>query len=286
MKKKLKLIVLFLWLPLILNACSLPTSTPASANQATQTPIVVIVEAEPTMDIVGTLVASTMIAFQQQSAEQTAAAPTATEEAAEPTPTETTTITATSTDVVSNLGTPTWKEDFNVAKSWYLDDDEYTNINITDGALVLTSLQAVTWHGWSLHYNKISNFYMESKIDLPTCNNADRYGMVFRSPDYVQGYFYGVNCSGQYSLTMFNGTKFVTIIPWTPNGNIHTGANAQNVLGVKAVGDQITLSVNGEEMQTVTHSDYSNGTFGAFIAAVNTPGFTMKMDNIAYWTLP
>ena len=288
MKRNLILLLLIVILALCLNACNLPMSGAFSGNSATQTPIIVIPETEPTIDIVGTLVASTMVAYEAEMAQQTAQAPTATSEqpTATATETETTTVTSTPTDVASSLGTPTFKEDFNVAKSWYLDDDEYTNIDINNGALVMTSLQPVTWHGWSMHYNQIKNFYMESKIDVPTCNAPDRFGMVFRSPDYVQGYFYGLNCSGQYSLSIYNGTKFVTIIPWTNNGNIHTGTNVTNTLGVKAIGDQITLSVNGEELQTITHSDYSSGTFGAYVAAVNTAGFTMKMDSIKYWTLP
>lgn len=282
MKKQSVLLLFILSFALILSACSLPTST----QETIPTPIILVVTEASTPDIVGTLVAATMVAFQQQSAEQTAAVPTATIELATATPSETATITATPTDVVSSLGTPTWKDEFNVSKSWYLQDDAYTVIDIVDGSLVLTSLQAATWTGWSLHYNQLENFYLEGKINLPTCNAADRYGLVFRSPDYIQGYFFGVSCNGQYNLSMYNGSKFVTIIPWTPSGAVLTGANAQNKVGVKAIGDKITLSINGTELQTITNADYKKGTFGAFIAAVNTPGFTLKMDDISYWTLP
>ena len=266
----------------MISACSLPSS----AKETNPTPIILIATEASTPDIVGTLVAATMVAFQQQSAEQTAAVPTETIELATATPSETETTTATPTDVVSSLGTPTWKDDFNVSKSWYLQDDEYTVIDISDGSLVMTSLQAATWTGWSLHYNQLENFYLEGIINLPTCSAADRYGLVFRSPDYIQGYFFGVSCNGQYNLSLYNGSKFVAIIPWTPSSAVLTGANAQNKLGVKAIGDKITLSINGTELQTITNSDYKKGTFGAFIAAVNTPGFTLKMDEISYWTLP
>ncbi len=282
MKKLSVLLLFFLSFALIISACSLPSS----AKETMPTPIILIATEATTPDIVGTLVAATMVAFQQQSAEQTAAVPTATIELATATPSETPTITATPTDVVSSLGTPTWKDEFNVSKSWYLQDDEYTVIDIADGSLVMTSLQAATWTGWSLHYNQLENFYLEGKINLPSCSAADRYGLVFRSPDYIQGYFFGVSCNGQYNLSLYNGSKFVTIIPWTPSGAVLTGTNAKNILGVKAIGDQITLSINGTELQTITQSDYKKGTFGAFICAVNTPGFTLKMDEISYWTLP
>jgi len=267
---------------MLISACSMPSTT----KQAMPTPILMVATEASTPDIVGTLVQATMVAFQQQSAEQTAAVPSPTLEFASATPSETATLTATPTVGISNLGTPTWKDEFNVAKSWYLDDDEYTTIDIKDGSLVMTSLQPVTWTGWSLHYNQIQNFYLEGKINLPNCSAADRYGLVFRSPDYIQGYFFGVTCNGQYNLSIYNGNKFVTIIPWTPAGNINTGSNAQNTLGVKAQGNQITLSINGTELQTITNTDYQKGTYGAFIAAVNTPGFTLQMDEIAYWNLP
>ena len=270
---------------LLIGACSLPAFGQKTQPQ-TQLPLLVTVGDTPTMDIVGTIVAVTMQAFEIQSASQTAAVPTATIEIASATPTATMTETPTPTDVVSSLGPPTWKDEFNVKKSWYLDDDEYTNIDIADGALIMTSLQAVSWQGWSLHYTQLQNFYLEGVINIPTCSAPDRYGLVFRSPDYIKGYFFGLNCSGQYSLSQYNGDKFITIIDWTNSPAVHTGANAQNVLGVKAIGDQITLSVNGTELQTVTHSEYSKGTFGAYISAVNTPGFTIKMDEIRYWTLP
>lgn len=286
MKTKWIRLTIYVFMIMLIAACSLPSFGQESASPTMQPIIVTQAENTPTMDIVGTIVASTMQSFEQQSASQTAAVPTATLEVASATPTATATETQTPTVAVSSLGTPTWKDDFSVKKSWYLDDDEYTNIDITDGALVMKSLQAASWYGWSLHYNQIQNFYMEGVINVPTCSAADRYGLVFRSPDYIKGYFYGLNCSGQYSLSVYNGTKFITIIPWTNSADVRTGANAQNVLGIKAVGDQITLSVNGTELQTVTQSDYNKGTFGAFIAAVNTPGFTIKMDEIRYWTLP
>jgi hypothetical protein len=286
MNKKILYFFYCLILITLISACSLPFFGQAATSQPQQPLIITAAANTPTMDIVGTLVQSTLAAFQQQSEQQTANAPTVTVEIATATLTETPTQTETPTDVVSSLGTPTWKDEFNVAKSWYMDDDQYTNIDINNGSLVLTSLQAVTWTGWSMHYNKLQNFYMEGVINVPTCSAPDRYGLAFRSPDYIKGYFFGVDCSGQYNLSLYNGDKFITIIPWTASGNIHTGANAQNVLGIKAIGDKITLSVNGVELQTITNTDYASGTFGAFIAAVNTPGFTIKMDEIRYWTLP
>jgi hypothetical protein len=246
----------------------------------------------PTPDLLATAVVQTIAARPSSTPKPTVTAipPIATATATEhPSPTNTITITPTlpSTDPKNTLGTPTYKNtDF--SKGWYLEDDEHTHITVSEkGALVLTSLQPVGWHSWSMYYHSLQNFYLEATLHTSTCSGSDRYGLVFRAPDNNHGYFYGVSCDGQYNLSSYDGTNFTTLIDYTKSSAILSGSNQTNRLGVMARGSEIDLYVNGVPIQQINDSTYTSaGVFGVFIASQATANFTYEMDEIDYWILP
>ncbi len=76
------------------------------------------------------------------------------------------------------------------------------------------------------------------------------------------------------------------MIGLTTGAGIVTGSNQANRLGVRAEGDRISLYANGNLLAEITDSTFSEGNFGAFIAANETPGFTVWMEEISLWNLP
>ena len=246
----------------------------------------------PTPDLLITAIAQTIAARPTSTPKPTVTAipplPTGTATAL-PSPTGTITITPTlpSTDPRNTLGTPTYKNT-NFSKGWFLEDNEHTHISVNDkGALVLTSLQPVGWHSWSMYYNTLQNFYLEATLHTGACSGADRYGLVFRAPDNSHGYFFGLSCDGKYNLSSYDGTNFTTIVDYTKSTAILSGSNQTNRLGVMARGSEIDLYVNGVSIQQVNDSTYAtSGVFGVFIASQATANFTYEMDEIDYWVLP
>ncbi|MDR3576336.1 MAG: hypothetical protein P4L50_20910 [Anaerolineaceae bacterium] len=246
----------------------------------------------PTPDLLATAVAATITARPSSTPKPTVTAipprPTGTATAL-PSPTTTITITPTlaSSDPRSTLGTPTYKNT-NFSKGWYMEDDEHTHITVSDsGALVLTSLQPIGWHSWSMYYHSLQNFYLEATLHTDTCSGSDRYGLVFRAPDNNHGYFFGLSCDGQYNLSSYDGTNFTTIVDYTKFGAILSGSNQTNRVGVMARGSEIDLYVNGVSIKQINDPTYpAAGVFGVFIASQVTANFTYEMDEIDYWILP
>jgi hypothetical protein len=209
--------------------------------------------------------------------------------AASPTLLSSATPTAVSGDPRAILGEPAFQDTFGNPGAWGLDnpyDDGHTRVEIKDNQLVLTSLLAESWMGWRTTYPKPGNAYIEATFTTGECSGGDQYGLVFRSSDENGTGFFTITCDGRFSLTHFDGTVFSRLLEWQPSGLIQTGSNQTNRLGIWLNGTQIRLYANGGLLAETTDDQLSaEGTFGALIAAVNTPNFTVSVSEIAYWNV-
>lgn len=198
-------------------------------------------------------------------------------------PTATLTPTFSPDDPRLKLGAPSWKEDFSKAnKNFYNNEDDQTRFIYETGNLSLTAKNPNGWLGWSLSYPKPKDYYLEATFKVGTCSGLDQYGLVYRAPDFNNGYFFGFSCDGQYSLRIYNQKGY--LIPWTPNPAILSGSNQVNRLGILALGDRYAFYANGKLLQETKESTFVDaGLFGAFIASASTSNFTVLMDEIAFW---
>ncbi len=289
---------------LLLSACSTPqpeVSTPTADAVATQvaqllttmpTATATLAEGVATPTVAPSDTPQTETATSTPLAETTttATATTATPTALAATETVAPTATLASQDPKLTLGEPSWTDTLDTSKSFYLYENDNTRVAHADSALLLTGVNANGWIGWSLTYNnQPQNFYLEGVFIPQSCSGADFYGVVFRAPNANAGYFYGVTCDGRYSLHArnFEDGSGKTLIDLTENAAIQKGANQTNRLGVMVKGDKIGVYANGILLQEVTDSTFPNqGYLGAFVSANDTPGFTVKLDEISLWTLP
>ena len=194
-------------------------------------------------------------------------------------------------DPKNSLGQPTWQETANTSKTFYLFDNEGTQVSDNNGLLVLTGKLNNGWLGWSMtHSHPVMNFYLEADFQTQTCSGTDSYGVVFRAPSDQAGYFFTLTCDGKFSLEArdFDNNTDMTLIKLTPNGAIHTGSNQTNRLGVMANGAKISLYANGILLQEVNDTTFNpaNGFIGAQIAANHTAGMTVTLQEISLWKLP
>lgn len=184
---------------------------------------------------------------------------------------------------------PDWQDTLEGGKAFYQYENENTRVMQENGRLVLTGINANGWLGWSLTFSrKPANFRLEATFIPQACSGSDLYGLIFRAPNANAGYFYGVTCDGRYNLHVrdFENDTNTVLLNLTSGTGILTGANATNRLAVKAEGSKISLYANGTLLQEITDSTYSEGNYGAFVAANETPGFSVWMDEIALWNLP
>ncbi len=270
---------------LLLSGCNLPvgqtfSSTPTADLVATQVAELLTAQPSPTVPTAGESATIAPTATFPPT-------PTATPEpsatvAANPTPT------TNPSDPALTLGDPSWQDNLDNTKNFYLYENDNTKIEADTGVLALTGRNANDWLGWSLTYSQQpSNFYLESTFRTRDCSGADLYGTVFRANKDNAGYFFGVTCDGQYNLYErdFNNNTDSELIPLTSAGAILTGSNQTNRLGVMAQGDKLSFYLNGVLVADITSSTYSQGYFGAFVAASQTAGFRVDLDQVRLWKL-
>jgi hypothetical protein len=224
-------------------------------------------------------------------------APTATlqfTETATLVPTSTTGPTATISpnDPRQRLGNPAYIDTMDKSNTWPGGTDPFTSIDFKDGWLYLTALDK--FDGWRLTFPELQDFYLEATIRSQQCSGLDHWGIIARVPDKMnanQGYLFGVNCAGQFSLRKFDGNvgkngTMTTLINWKSSSALKIGANQTNRLGLMAIGSRLILYINGIQVGESKDSTYTQGNFGVFIGSKNTPDMTIGVDEIDYWENP
>ena len=209
-----------------------------------------------------------------------------------PTETVAPTPTLNSEDPVNSLGQPNWKDDLSNAGNWFLSGSftsDNTEFYPSSGGITATSASLKDGLRWYLYYEKKpKNIYIEAKFDISACSGKDQYGIVFRAPNMEDGYayFYAVTCEGGYNLRKWDSSGLSVLLENTTDNSINTGSDKTNVLGVWAKDDRIRLYANGQFLQEISDSSLSNdGHFGLLINAKESPGFTIKLDEISYWLI-
>jgi hypothetical protein len=216
---------------------------------------------------------------------------------ASPTPTETPTATPTPSltppaeDPRLTLGTPSYLTGFPDSTNWYLYEDDNVRFTVEDHKFVMTAKQANSYDSWTLTAWKLTNFYAEITATTDSCSGRDRYGLVVGVPpsQNYPAYLLRFACDGYYSFGYFNldiDNKFHYLADWTSSTHIHAGSGQTNRMGFKAEGTHLSLYANGYFLADVSEPSFGLGRLGLFIGSANTPNFTVRLSEFAYWVLP
>ena len=151
---------------------------------------------------------------------------------------------------------------------------------IENETYILTSKQVENYE-WTFDGKKLQNFYVSAKAEIPNqqCKQGDHWGLVFRYKDNANFYMFGVTCDSKYLLMKRTVDGFDTILQPTDAPAINKFGQA-NVLGVRAVGDQISLYVNDQFLITVTDGTFAEGLLGMYARTLLTPNMSVVFDDI------
>jgi hypothetical protein len=131
------------------------------------------------------------------------------------------------------------------------------------------------------------NAYIEATVRVGECAGSDTYGLVYRSPDFIKGYWFEVTCDGNWAAGYWDGSQFINLDSGSNVDNaINTGSNQTNRLGVMASGSNYILYANGKKITEINDSTFTDaGSYGMLIYARVTPNFTIYTEEFAYWNL-
>ena len=224
-------------------------------------------------------------------------APSPTEQEEEPTPTPTQTPTPTETatsipdqdDPAQRLGAPAWTYDFNGDTSPWDFESTQALFKTADGNLNMTARANPNWHNWWVSSPVLQNAYVEATIQMSTCSGADRFGLVVRSSrDGQNFYFMAITCDGRWGFfRMAENVDINTIISYGSAEPLTAGLVEPHRVGIWMEGNSFTLYINGVEVGSARDTSLEDeGYTGFLIAFANTPGFTVRVDQLKYWNLP
>ena len=77
-------------------------------------------------------------------------------------------------------------------------------------------------------------------------------------------YVLEVGDKGEIGIWRRDGDRWIDILPWERSDAVRPG-NAVNELTVRAIGDRLSMSVNGAEVASVTDSALPVGGVGVFV---------------------
>ena len=237
------------------------------------------------------IAAGVAVAFTQTAIQATADAQqvTATPEAS---PEPTATQTPPANDPKSVLGDPDWLDTLSNGKNWSLDNGPVeigsATFSQSNGRLNVVNQSTTSGFIWWLTYLSFKDAYLEATFEVEDCSASDQYGLVVRAPNYEdgKGYYYTLTCGGQYDLRRWDNSGSTMLLNFPSSDAINSGSNQTNTLGIWVKGSVIRLYVNNQFLTEINDGSLTaDGHFGLFINSTQTPGFTIHMDEIAYWLL-
>ncbi len=201
-------------------------------------------------------------------------------------------------DPLTRLGAPTASDEMNSGVEWTwptgTDPAGFTSVEFKEGSMLLTGLKKDEG-GWRLSARRsLSDFYIEMAARMEKCTVNDRFGIIFRVPNQSkanQGYLFGVTCDGKYYLRKWDGEAqpkglSTTLIAPKASPAIQTGEGQFNRLGVLAVGENISLYINGVLVGQTSDKSFTAGVFGVFVTPVNSEKLTVRVEQMSYWENP
>jgi heat shock protein HslJ/uncharacterized protein YraI len=190
-------------------------------------------------------------------------------------------------DPANVLGTPSGVENFDNENNWTTFSTSCFTTEISGGQFAMTANGLAQSACWEFSWPRLDNFYIETTQLMPqSCDPLDRFGLIFRSPDNNRGYLYGFTCSGDYSLTIWDGQATTVLVEPTSNPAILNTPGAVNRMGLLVFDESISLYANGVFLETVT--DYTfleEGRMGYFVRAETENPFTVRYDQLRVWVL-
>jgi hypothetical protein len=145
-------------------------------------------------------------------------------------------------------------------------DDRFTtgSLTITGGKyrFDLKANDGFIWWSRSLDNTSTTDFYAAVDAQQIVGPTSADYGLVFR---WQRGnyYYFEINESGQFSLSLYYFEKWETLVSWTSASAIRPGE--VNRLAVGAEGSHFTFYVNGESVGEADDSRLPGGTVGVAV---------------------
>jgi hypothetical protein len=166
--------------------------------------------------------------------------------------------------------------------NWVMEGDNAGQTAVINEQLVIELADNSIMQFTTLPDFTFDNFVLEVDAQLLEGDLGSSYGVLFRMQDTTRFYRFEITGDGLYMVERRDGesgwTRFVD--RWTESTAIKQGLGSINRLRVAALGQTISLYVNGELVHQFTDTAYSSGTIALDAGTFVQPQARVAFDNL------
>ena len=181
-------------------------------------------------------------------------------------------------DPLAGVTSQQFAEYFAPPDFWGTGDSADASFSIADGRMTIVNKKLRSF-AWTFNAIKGQDFFSRVFVTPKLCGYGDNYGLAFRVTDDANLNLFGITCEGRYRLLEITKGQTNTVVDWTDSKYIRK-FETTNALGVRAVGDQISLYVNDYYLTTVTAGANLEGRFGLYVGNIKTPDLTVYFQTL------
>ena len=168
---------------------------------------------------------------------------------------------------------------FSSGSEWRTGNFSSGNITLVNNTLTL-AVQQPRMNLISLESkNKLSEFNLETKVNINLCRGEDVYGLVVRATSELNYYRFLVNCLGYARAERVRDGTTTLMQDWTPAG-LPPGAPIEVRLGVWASGNEIRFFADDAFVFSVRDPVFPEGTIGTFARASGDSPVTVTFSEM------
>ncbi|MFP4321977.1 MAG: hypothetical protein ACLFTK_05935 [Anaerolineales bacterium] len=180
-------------------------------------------------------------------------------------------------------------EDFSAPQNqvtWFTGNDNFYTASLVEGAyqIALTQLDplrgnvALSWG--SVQDLSFDTYIVRARMRILEPDVIARYGLWLHYQDDLNFLFFGVETTGRFRVARFQRT-YTELTSWASSDTVNQD-NAENVMEVRLIDDEYTLSINGTPMTVTQDNAFREGRIAFFCYAESVPA-TCQLQTLQVW---
>lgn len=179
-------------------------------------------------------------------------------------------------------GEVAFADDFEDPESgWATDDRDEGWMDYVDGTFAIYAEKETTilWSDAGQSFKDVVVAVEATLVDGPRNDNVG-FGVGCRmNVEDDTGYLFLISGDGYYSIIRSDPTEYVTLEDWTETDAVEQG-NVLNQIAATCKGDQLSLTVNGEEVVSIQDDTYAEGDLGLAAVTFESTAGEVHFDNL------
>jgi hypothetical protein len=186
-------------------------------------------------------------------------------------------------DMRPKLGKILLEDDFTDPKAWTLNQSDTGSVALGKKELTI-AISETNAYLFSVREEPIfMDFYLEITAETSLCRNLDEYGVLFRVSPANDYYRFSLSCNGQVRLDRIKNGQASSPQPWMLSGAVPPGAPSSSILGIAAIGSEMSFFVNGQYQFSIHDPVLTSGGVGIFARSTEKKAVTVNFSNLVIY---